>query len=116
MSQTWSQIKDAFSKKIQKAAPEYAEDGDDTSIELDESSVLNEDLYGCNLETAVTQKAVPVTLIAPPQIEDTSIQERYSYHYPIPQYYLPPDERSGNSNQAATEDGATCSNWLCFNY
>ncbi|QEU59028.1 hypothetical protein KDRO_B02940 [Kluyveromyces lactis] len=142
MSQTWSQIRDAFSTRMQRSSindTQEDEEEDLDGLDLGNTEIWNykdkafaterTDTYRSNLideynaTTSMTAKAVPVTLKLPARTDDMTINSHYTYHYPIPQYYLPHSQQQQNNNNVTTSRQMTqdsqdasfsCSSWLCF--
>ncbi|CDO95582.1 unnamed protein product [Kluyveromyces dobzhanskii CBS 2104] len=121
MAQTWSQIRDAFSMRMQRdhtSDREEEADSDDLDFRDEErgcdtvgSGVRNE----YNAATSVTANAVPVTLKLPARTDDMTVNSQYTYHYPIPQYYLPHSQQQMNQRgQGSNDPPLSCCSWLFF--
>lgn len=141
MAQTWCQIKDAFSVRMQKLNSDDTDEEDlEDIIFSDQGSPVNchstgndnnndssnRDQY--NAKTSKTTNAVPVTMRLPSRQDDLTINSRYTYHFPIPQYYLSQQATGSDENRVSTtynnnsrqveegDDSFSYASWLCSPY
>lgn len=115
MGQTLAQIRDSFtnSRKMFDNVP--STNLTDVVSGSESESFKSDELPQFNSQTCNTTKAVPVMLKLPRSLENDSLDANYSYHYPIPEYYLAENiPRTQPLSGQLDLRGFTCLDWLCF--